>query len=160
MKSTQYGVIVGRFQVPALHAGHTHLIEYVRGLHERVLILIGDHGENHSHKNPMPVSMRKEMILETYPEVQVETLADYPTDDEWSRELDTLLKKHVGDEAVLYGSRDSFIPVYTGTYTTTYVEPIESLSGSTMRSEVHAGSEHGASHRREQIKKYTPEKSI
>lgn len=155
-----YGVIVGRFQVPELHAGHRYLISYVQERHEHVLILVGDHGENHSHKNPMPVAMRKDMILETYPDIHVETLADYPTDDEWSRELDILVNKHAGRNAILYGSRDSFIPVYTGTYTTVYVEPIESPSGTALRADVHAGVEHGVPHRREQIKKYTPENSL
>lgn len=155
-----YGVIVGRFQVPKLHAGHTHLIDYVRERHERVLIIVGDHGENHSHKNPMPVSMRIEMLMEAYQGIQIETLADYPTDEEWSSRLDALLKGKVGMSAILYGSRDSFIPVYTGVYKTVYVEPVDSPSGTALRTEVHAGVEHGARERCEQIRKYGPEKSV
>ncbi len=61
----------------------------------------------------MPVSMRKDMILEAYPNVEVETLADYPTNEEWSQELDVLLKQKIGNDAMLYGSRDSFSFWYT-----------------------------------------------
>lgn len=129
------GVVVGRFQVPELHAGHRHVLDTARTKHARLLIVIGDHGHALSPKNPLPFDVRRAMLLEEYPEAQISALRDHPSDEVWSETLDALIEGSGGKEGtILYGSRDSFIPFYSGRFPTEYLEPVESPSGTDLRS--------------------------
>ena len=136
--SKPVGVIVARFQVSKLHPGHIHLIYHVRELHEDVLIVLGHHGGSvRTKRNPLTVGERKVMVEQTFPGVPllIEGLADHPySSDMWSRNLDQLIERvFPGRGAVLYGSRGSFIPYYSGKYVTTEVPAIFPDSGSEIR---------------------------
>ena len=41
IKTTQHGVIIGRFQTPELHSEHIKLIQYVLDRHEKVILFLG-----------------------------------------------------------------------------------------------------------------------
>jgi bifunctional NMN adenylyltransferase/nudix hydrolase len=59
------------------------------------------------------------MIQQAYPHITVLPLADNPSDKRWSDNLDSLLANAFPGEGFrLYGSRDSFIPYYSGRYPT------------------------------------------
>ena len=136
--SSSVGVIPARFQVPELHEGHRHLIDQVQKLHEQVLIVLCSSRGFATSRNPLPYLVRKHMVLEAYPAVSVVELLDHPiASTYWSRDLDELIKAtHPGSDAVLYGSRDCFIPRYTGQFSSVEVPMITSKSGTDIRADI------------------------
>jgi bifunctional NMN adenylyltransferase/nudix hydrolase len=131
------GVIVGRFQVPELHAGHRHLIEYSLAHNEKTLIVIGSGRGLATERNPLPYSVRQAMMLEAYPLVRVIEHFDHPSDEVWSTRLDALIDiVFPGHRPTLYGSRDSFIPHYSGVNKVELIPDIESVTGTALRESV------------------------
>jgi bifunctional NMN adenylyltransferase/nudix hydrolase len=138
MKNTnEIGVIVGRFQVPELHAGHIELIQKVLDYHKRVVIFLGISPVLVTKKNPLDFITRKEMILKVFPNVTIVALPDMPNDDDWSKELDKRLREVCPmGTPLLYGGRDSFIKYYAGHFETTELDGIGDFSGTEIRKEV------------------------
>lgn len=132
------GVIVGRFQVPILHEGHLGLIQSVRDKHKKVIIFLGLAPAKCSKNNPLDFEARKQMLLEAFPKINVLYTKDCKEDAVWSRKLD----EQIGDilspaqTAVIYGSRDSFIPHYTGKYPVRELVPTSYVSGSEIRKDI------------------------
>ena len=113
-------VIVARFQTPYLHEGHKQLISQVKENHGKLIIILGVSPIVGSRKNPYDYYTREKMIKKDYPEIIVLPISDHPSDRVWSENLDTLLKGVFPNEQFcLYGSRDSFIPYYSGRFETT-----------------------------------------
>jgi len=113
------GVIIARFQTPYLHEGHRQLIKQVSGSHNKLIILLGVSPITGSRKNPYDYHTREKMIKKDYPEIIVLPISDHPSDRVWSETLDNLLKSVFPSEHFcLYGSRDSFIPYYSGKFET------------------------------------------
>lgn len=113
------GVIIARFQTPYLHEGHRQLIKQVSGSHNKLIILLGVSPISGSRKNPYDYHTREKMIKKDYPEIIVLPVSDHPSDRVWSETLDNLLKSVFPSEHFcLYGSRDSFIPYYSGKFET------------------------------------------
>lgn len=112
------GVIVGRFQVHELHDGHKQLIDHVCEQHNKVVMFLGLSHVNMSMNNPLDFESRKQMILAEYPDINVLYIKDMPSDEAWSRKLDEMVNEVglPGQSAVLYGSRESFIPHYKGQF--------------------------------------------
>lgn len=127
------GVIVARFQVPELHAGHRYLIDYVLRRHRCVLIVLGESRTRPTEINPLPYELRAAMIALSYPGLRVVPLKDFRLDTQWSEELDNLIERHCGKSAVLYGSRDSFIKRYHGAFPTVAVAGRGKENGSDIR---------------------------
>mgnify|MGYP001557762406 CR=1 FL=1 len=114
-KSDMTGVVVGRFQTSKLHMGHRSIIDYAISHHKNVLVVLGCAHKRSAKKNPLDYETRKLMIQRIYPEVRIVPLKDRGHDEIWSTDLDTLIDREFpGSCAILYGSRDSFIPHYTG----------------------------------------------
>jgi bifunctional NMN adenylyltransferase/nudix hydrolase len=138
------GVIVGRFQVPALHDAHRDLINHVREEHRKVVIFLGVSPLFVTRENPLDFEARKQMILEEFPDVNVLYVKDQLADEVWSRKLDEQIKDVLtpSQTVVLYGGRDSFIRRYTGKLPTRELEAAQRvfLSGSEIRKEVARGS--------------------
>jgi len=112
-------VIIARFQTPYLHEGHRELIASVKENHSKLIILLGVSPLVGSRKNPYDYYTREKMIKKDYPEVIVLPVSDHPSDKEWSASLDNLLRSvFPGEVFCLYGSRDSFIPYYSGRFET------------------------------------------
>ena len=116
-----FGVIVLRVQVAKLHEGHKHLISQVSQLHRDVLIVIGVQNDGvRARRNELTFKERKymvrEMVRNEFPNNNfiIRSLLDSPISyAEWSQRLDLLIKETFSNSpAVLYGSRDSFIPMY------------------------------------------------
>lgn len=130
------GVIVGRFQTPSLHDGHKELIDEVRSRHPKVLILVGcKRGVMCTRKNPLDYYTRLLMIREEFPNVVVLPIYDMPSDHDWSKAVDEKIGDAFGGlgDAVLYGSRDSFIPHYHGRWSTVELEDSKAISGTQAR---------------------------
>lgn len=127
-------VVIGRFQVPELHAGHCHLISYARDRADRLLILIGTSQALPTPRNPLPYNVREQMLRSAYPSGSFYALADHPSDDAWSEQVDAIIAQQYGDsEVTLYGARDSFIPYYSGVHPIVVVPSIASPSGTQLR---------------------------
>jgi bifunctional NMN adenylyltransferase/nudix hydrolase len=112
-------VIIARFQTPYLHEGHKQLISKVKENHAKLIILLGVSPLLGSRKNPYDYYTREKMIKKDYPEIIVLPVSDNPSDKLWSDNLDALLKSvFPAEQFCLYGSRDSFIPSYSGRFET------------------------------------------
>lgn len=117
MAKPSFGVIVGRFQVNALHKGHLALFNEVASRHNRVMVFIGVSPSGLSKDHPLDFAVREAMIKESYPDFIVQPLRDCRTDELWSEQLDVRIGS-IADfaDVTLYGGRDSFLPHYKGRY--------------------------------------------
>lgn len=112
-------VIIARFQTPYLHDGHKQLIDMVKENHAKLVILLGVSPIIGSRKNPYDYHTREKMIKKDHPEVIVLPVSDHPSDRTWSESIDNLLKAvFPAEQFFLFGSRDSFIPYYSGRFET------------------------------------------
>lgn len=136
------GVVVGRFQVPELHAAHKELISSVVAEHGKVIIVLGKSPLVGTRKNPLDFEARKQMILQEYPTVTVIYNHDQKSDEVWSKNLDGVVSDLLMPEqtAVLYGSRDSFIGHYSGRFPTRELTQTTYVSGTEIRNQIAAAS--------------------
>lgn len=136
-KEGDVGVIVGRFQVPYLHDAHKDLIQTVVDKHQKVIIFLGLSPARVTIRNPLDFEARKQMILDSFPDVNVLYVKDMKDDIEWSKQLDEKISDLIGPSQtpLLYGSRDSFISHYHGRYTTVELIPNQIISGTELRKE-------------------------
>ena len=136
-KDYEVGVIVGRFQTDELHEGHISFIDEVFENHKKVIILIGIARITGTKKNPLDYAAREAMVKQAYPKAVVLPIRDERYDDKWSRSLDTLVTQPYGEKKiVLYGSRDSFIPYYSGKYPVVELENSGDYNATNIRKQV------------------------
>ncbi|MBP9757461.1 MAG: hypothetical protein KBD06_02585, partial [Candidatus Pacebacteria bacterium] len=132
-KRTRIGVVVGRFQVAALHKGHKHLLRFANRRSDKLLIVLGS-PDFPTPRNPLSYEMRKQMVLEAYPCAIVAEIRDMPKDSDWIKRLDSIISAACANcDVTLYGSRDSFLSIYAGTYRTELVPELEGFSGTEER---------------------------
>jgi bifunctional NMN adenylyltransferase/nudix hydrolase len=134
-KLDSLGVVIGRFQIHELHEGHVTLLDYVHERHQQLLILIGHNAIRFNTANPFPFHIRKQMLETRYPRATILPLPDSPISNEhWSAVVDSKVRSasYTGD-AILYGSRDSFIPKYCGVFRTELVPEFPNRSGTDVR---------------------------
>lgn len=133
----QVAVIVGRFQTPRLHDGHRFLIDLAKSKCQSLLIVIGENGGSASRVDPMDFDTRAVMLKSHYPEAIIATLKDHPVDRVWSERLDKIVESHFPQhEAILFGSRDSFLPHYQGKNKSREVKPKIRACATDLRNEV------------------------
>ncbi len=135
MATETVGVIPARFQVPELHEGHLSLINRVFARHKNVLIVLASTGGEPTSKNPLSFAVREAMVRESYPNARVIEIIDHPVSPAyWSVELDALIKEAFPNaNPTLYGSRDSFLKVYSGSFPTEELENRCTTSGTEIR---------------------------
>lgn len=117
--NSKVGVLIGRYQIDELHAGHIKCIQEVRANHDRVIILVGERDTPATDTNPLPFFIRKEMLEDEQGvgPVEVYPIMDHPSDEVWSKNVDTLIRNVAGGfGAVLYSGREGFISHYLGNY--------------------------------------------
>lgn len=128
------GVVVGRFQTDEFHEAHQSLINRVRDVHDKVAVVLGVSPLRATRNNPLDYMSRFYMIRDKYPEIIVIPIKDEPTDEGWSQTLDRKLEEVFPVETLaLYGARDSFIPYYSGRYTTFQLESSTQVSATDIR---------------------------
>lgn len=136
IKNAEIGVVVARLQAHKLHDGQISVIDEVCKNHKKVIIFLGVTPIGTSKNNPLDFATRKAMVQELYPNVVILPQPDNRSDEAWSNNLDAQIKIPFGQRsAVLYGSRDSFIPHYHGKYPV--IELVQELphSGTQLRKE-------------------------
>ena len=132
--SAEIGVIMARFQVAELHEGHKQLINTVLHYHKKVIIFLGVSRKSADKNSPLDFANRRAMINELYPNIVVLPQLDVRDDGKWSQTLDAQIGLPFGElSAVIYGSRDSFIPHYKGKYKVIEVLPKTPVNGTTER---------------------------
>lgn len=115
--NNKVGIIIGRFQTPELTPAHVLLFSYALDKHDTVVVFIGVRDTPATDRNPLSFYMRKDIILKQFPTVTVIPLADCPTDEEWSKNLDKYINTVSSMRgAVIYHGRDSFASHYKGKY--------------------------------------------
>jgi bifunctional NMN adenylyltransferase/nudix hydrolase len=132
------GVAIGRFQIPELHEGHLALLDAVSQRHEQMLILVGHNTIRFNTDDPYPFHIRKQMLEGRYPRATILPLMDSPISNEhWSSTVDQKVSSvSYNGQAVLYGSRDSFIPKYCGTYATEELPELPNVSATQARAQL------------------------
>lgn len=138
IERTPVGVIVGRFQTNVLTDGHKDLINFVVKEHPRTIIILGLSPLHVTRNNPLNFAARKQMINESYPDIDVLYVKDVASDEVWSRNLDKVVRDLIGptQKATLYGSRDSFIRYYYGKFPTQELEADRIISASEIREKI------------------------
>lgn len=130
------GVIIGRFQIHELHPAHQELIESVLENHEKVILFLGTTPALGTKKDPLDFITRKLMIEEAYNTriSAILPLENRKSDEVWSNDVDRKIREVFPSGSVtLYGSRDSFIPYYTGRFETKELESRVYVSASNIR---------------------------
>lgn len=132
------GVLVGRFQVSDLHEGHKSLIDSVMARHQKTILILGMSALPISTSNPLDFESRRQMIQAVYPNLNILYVRDVPNDGIWSKNIDRIIRDLIGanQTAAIYGSRDSFIPHYHGTYPTVELVSEMEISGTEHRREI------------------------
>ena len=134
MKTT--GVIIARFQTPYLHEGHLYLLNEIKTKHDRVIVILGTTTIKGSRRSPYDYDTRKAMLAQYDATLTTLQLQDHPSDIIWSRHLDNILEEHNGEgQFVLYGSRDCFIPSYSGKWPVVAVNEKGDFSATNIREE-------------------------
>lgn len=137
--SADVGVIIGRFQVHKLHNAHRELIEHVTSNHKKTIIVLGVPRTLGSANNPLDFIARRQMIQESFPNVEVIAIKDRRCDTAWSKDLDARIREvSPTGKVILYGGRDSFIGHYKGTNQTIELESDTyiNFSGTSVRKDV------------------------
>ena len=136
-KSTDIGIIIGRFQLHELHEAHKELIETVINNHDKTILFIGCTPAIGTRKNPLDFMTRKYMIEELYNFSAILPLYDQKSDAVWSKQIDSKIRETFPMGSVtIYGSRDSFIPYYIGQFQTKELEPESYVSATEIRNKV------------------------
>ncbi len=132
------GIIIARFHTHELHEAHKDLIQSVIDKHERVIIFLGLSPLKNTLNNPLEFRHRKAMIEEEFKNVEIHYVDDNRSDEVWSKRLDTQIQKWLNPRqtAMLYGSRDSFLPHYKGKYPTCELESEYFVSATEIRKKI------------------------
>ena len=131
-----FGVVIGRFQVPQLTQGQVGLLEKIQERCLKLVVVLGISPIPTSRGNPLGFEERKKMIEKAFPGSLVLGLSDVGNDTMWSQNLDQLLKTHIPFRSInLYGGRDSFVNQYSGIHKTYEVEVVSPSSGTKIREE-------------------------
>lgn len=137
-KKADIGVIVGRFMCAELHEAHRDLIQSVLDRHERVIVFLGVSQLRNTMRNPLDFRHRIFVIQSMFPGVEVYPVEDRKCDFDWSRQLDANIRKLISplQTVLLYGSRDSFLRVYQGSFPTQELESDVIVSASAQRKSI------------------------
>ena len=119
MSKRELGVIIARFQIPALTEAHRYLLEQVATRVERVLVLLGVAPVPFTKKNPLEFSLRLRMLIDwwqgQYPgrDLMVLALRDSPTDEEWASHVDMAISYvNINGPATVFCGPDGSAPIY------------------------------------------------
>jgi bifunctional NMN adenylyltransferase/nudix hydrolase len=134
IKKNEVGVMIGRFQTPYLHEGHVGVLDKISEMHSNVVIFLGIPRIQNTKRNPLDFATRRKLIQEKCPEAIIMALPDHRSDEKWSENVDNVLSTIFPEkEAILYGSRDSFMAHYHGKHKTQMLEAIESHNATDIR---------------------------
>lgn len=135
------GVVIGRFQVPKLHAGHLALLNKAILQNDHALILIGVPSFTGTKKNPLDFPTVRSMVENTISssyryKTTILPIFDVRSDEEWSKSVDHLIHTlYPFDKVTIYHGRDSFKEYYSGKHVCEAVDVPNIKSGTVIRDE-------------------------
>lgn len=136
-KQTEIGVIIGRFQLHNLHEAHKELIQYVIERHDKVIVFLGISSAIGTRRHPLDFITRKYMLEEVFSNLVILPLLDNKSDHVWSSQIRIKVREvFPSGDVTLYGSRDSFIPYYKGTWNCVELEPTTYISATDIRKKI------------------------
>jgi len=136
-KDYEIGCIIARFQTNKLHQGHVDMIRHAVTNHKKVIILLGISVIQNTKKNPLDFATRQFMIHQMFPNVIILPIRDMRDNAKWSQQVDTMIGMPFGEKkTVIYGSRDSFIPYYSGKHSIIELDPTSDYNATNIREEV------------------------
>lgn len=138
-KKYDIGVVIGRFQIDELHSEHKKMIREVLERHWKTILFLGVAPSIGTERNSLDFLTRKLMIEEEFGNSfsVILPLNDKKLDVVWSKQVDTKIKEIFPlGSAVLYGSKDSFIPHYKGHCDTIELETEIIISAHDVRKEI------------------------
>lgn len=127
------GVVIGRFQVAALHEGHIALLSAVAAKSSRLVVLVGQSPAPLNQHDPLPVFCRMDAIRAVFPQAIMSPLPDHQDDKTWSQTIDTLLESLEPASAIIHGGRDSCLKHYHGRWPVEELDVNVGLSGTVIR---------------------------
>lgn len=131
-KKLGVGVVIARHQTSDLTAGQLKTL-YAADQHNTLVILLGC-SEIPSRQNVLDFPTRKLMVQQAFPRAIILPIFDKYSNEVWTKQLDDLLESLFQfQEITLYGSRDSFIPKYSGKFKTELVEEVPNTSATEVR---------------------------
>lgn len=132
------GVIIGRFQVHDLHEAHVDLIKTVISKHSNVVVFLGCAVSAPEKKNPLNYRSRELMLRSFFnSDITILPITDKEFDEDWSKQVDGKIAEiYPNRGAILYGSRDSFMPHYKGKHKTVELESKVMVSGTEIRKNI------------------------
>ena len=147
------GVVVGRFQVDALHPGHIGLLRHAAENHSKLIIFVGVRPTPANATNPLPFSTIEAMIREEHPDATVIPIQDVGPSEranvQWSKNLDNMISIIAGSLPVtLYTGRDGFNKSYRGRYLIETVDLDDTSNATNIRATIGAQVENSRSWRR------------
>lgn len=136
---TDIGVVIGRFQIHELHSAHIDLIQHVIDNHSKVIVFLGTSSAIGTRKHPLDFVTRKLMLQNCFGDAidMILPLPDCKSDDVWSEQIHHKVREvFINGSVTLYGSRDSFIPYYKGSWKCIELEPEIYISATDIRKKV------------------------
>jgi bifunctional NMN adenylyltransferase/nudix hydrolase len=133
----ELGVIIARFQAPALTDAHQYLLRQVATRVSRVLVLLGVHPVGGTKRNPLEYRLRERMLhdwwVSEYPadkELIVLPLPDCYGDEEWAANVDQLINVvNQHKPATIYCGPDGAGPAYAEAGGKRPVEVLDAAGG-------------------------------
>lgn len=92
MKGYSVGIIVGDFQTPDLSTEQIKYICNIRDKHTEVEIYLNVGVAKGMIETPLNFEIRESMIRSLFPNIKVRALYDCKSDEEWSKNLDNIIK--------------------------------------------------------------------
>lgn len=144
-------VVLGRFQGPTMHPGYVELLKYTLTSYDRTIIVLGVASRKATDVDPLPVVVRRRLILDYCVEVLHMEPHELPTffiikdmrdDVPWVKKLDTLIEIAGLDKNTFnfVSGRDSFKSYYVplGEYPDNFdeVPTVEGASSTKVREEL------------------------
>ena len=142
IKKKELAVIIARFQVPELHAGHTKLLEEGFAHGEHVLILLGlSKTGKITDDDPLDFKTRKILLefelAKNLANVTIMPIKGKSNNRVWSESVDAIISNFDTNSVVLLGGKDSFIPHYSGKYRAEEIDYVDvSGGGTTIRENI------------------------
>lgn len=136
MTKRDLGVVIARFQTPALTDAHQYLLRQVATRAERVLVLLGVAPVPLLKRNPLEPALRIRMVQDWWTgefpnkELLVFPLYDCFGDDEWAARVDQAISSvNINGGAVVFCGPDGAGPMYQAAGGKYPVEILDSAGG-------------------------------
>jgi len=137
----EIGVVIGRFQTPYLHEGHTLIIDKAIEHAHKTLVCVGVSDYMGTERNPLDYPTIERMIKAKYPDVIVMPLPDKHNDEEWTKALNEMIALlFPNDTATIYcgriNSEESVQGGYKGPHRLQTYDKYLQLSATDLRSKI------------------------